>query len=173
MKLFENIYIRMFYEKYVPQIFKLLRIALILLVIGQFFYLTVIPSESMYPNLKVKDGIIIIKKFYTLNRGDVVIFKRDGDNEVYIKRIIGLEGDTIEIKDKTLYLNNIPLYEPYLYSDAGIDVPLHVVEEGEYFLLGDNRYNSIDSRYYGSISEKNIKGKAYFKILPIWRIGKV
>jgi signal peptidase I len=86
-----------------------------------------------------------------------------------IKRVVGEPGDTIEIKDGVLYVNGEPQDEPYLETDAGADFGPITVPEGHYFMLGDNRYNSRDSRYIGAVPRKVIRGKArvvYFSIAP-------
>ena len=149
-----------------------------------------IPSGSMEPNLLIGDHLLV-NKFVSaptlstvektllpiddIHRGDVIVFKhpKTPDRDL-IKRTIGLPGETIELRDKRVYVNGKPLEEPYTQylAPAGLndltegDVrrnfgPL-TVPAGHYFMMGDNRDNSEDSRYWGSLPRDHVKGKALF-----------
>jgi signal peptidase I len=83
-----------------------------------------------------------------------------------IKRIIGLPGDTIEIKGGVVYINGSPLYEPYVENPASYTVPKHEIPENEYFVLGDNRPNADDSHNGWTVPRQNIVGKAWLSIWP-------
>ncbi len=117
-------------------------------------------------------------------RGDIVVFKFPDTNpnnppKDYIKRVIGLPGDEIKIVDGITYVNGIALVEPYIKAKPTFDYPepekgsFLKVEEGHLFVMGDNRNNSWDSRYWGLMPLKNLKGQAIFKYLPLNRLGPI
>ena len=138
-----------------------------------------IPTGSMESNLLIGDHLLVNKFAYGLGsgflhsilpykepkRGDVIVFKYPNSPEVaYVKRLMGMPGDRLEMKGRTLYINGKPLQENYTqYIDPGsinehygpYDVP-----QGHYFAMGDNRDNSQDSRYWGFLPIQNIKGRA-------------
>jgi signal peptidase I len=155
----------------------------------QSFY---IPSGSMLPTLQVGDRIIVNKlsyKFHDPHRGDIVVFARPPlEDQAYadlVKRVIGLPGETISSKDGHVYINGKRLYEPWLPSGpqsytgalAGgdqhpqFDLPGPVkIPAGEYFVMGDNRTDSEDSRYFGPIPKNLIVGRAMFVVWPFSHI---
>lgn len=173
--------------------FEALLIALILVNFAWAFVLQafVIPSGSMIDNLLIGDHIIVNKfaygpgnsgaacalfPFREVRRGDIVVFRYPSDLSVnFVKRVIGLPGDTIEIRDKIVYVDGKRLDEPYvIHVDERVipDKPLLtmkvrdqlgpiVIPEGHYFMLGDNRDESRDSRYWGTVSRGLIKGRAF------------
>jgi signal peptidase I len=124
----------------------------------------------------------IVYPFDPPERGDVVVFTppAPGEDKPYIKRIIGLPGDTVEIRDEGVYINGERLNEPYLDGNptrcrTGVTQycgPL-TVPDGELFVLGDNRNNSEDSRYFGTVPEGNVIGKAWITYWPSDMIGIV
>lgn len=140
----------------------------------------IVEGESMEPTFKTKDYLITEKVSYRFRppqRGEVVIFNPpDRTSENYIKRIIGLPGDQIEIKGGNIYINKEKLIEPYLTS---IDKTLVAQKEGyttvlqddEYFVMGDNRSHSRDSREIGSIPKQNVVSKVWFRLLPLDNIN--
>jgi len=140
----------------------------------------IVEGESMEPTFKTKDYLITEKVSYRFRppqRGEVVIFNPpDRSTENYIKRIIGLPGDQIEIKEGSIYVNKEKLIEPYLNS---IDKTLVSQKEGyttvlkddEYFVMGDNRSHSRDSREIGSIPKQNVVSKVWFRLLPLDQIS--
>lgn len=112
------------------------------------------------------------------HRGDVIVFNPPvSSDKPYIKRVIGLPGDTVEIKDGFVYVNGTKLNETYLHGDTTDCQPRAcdpvVVPEGEVFVLGDNRAHSSDSRYFGTVEISEIVGKAWITYWPIGHIGKV
>jgi signal peptidase I len=117
-------------------------------------------GPSMSPTLLTNDRFMITTDVHHLERGEIVIFNAP-EGKIYVKRIIGLGGDTIEIKNNSVYLNGTELAEPYIVKE-NIDFNLIKVPEGSYFVLGDNRPNSHDSRAMGPINEDKIIGKALF-----------
>ena len=128
-------------------------------------------GTSMYPTL---DGgeIMLLNKLGKIDRYDIVVLKIDAENDNLIKRIIGLPGETVEIKDNKLYINDKKFEDSFGY---GITYNIDKVTLGddEYFVLGDNRIVSLDSRVFGKIKKKDIKGTTNFIIYPFKKIGKV
>ncbi len=143
----------------------------------QAFY---IPSGSMEQTLAVGDRVLVNKISYDygdLARGDVIVFHRPSnappsDVEDFIKRIIGLPGDTLEAIDGTVYVNGVPAEEPYIDpGDVTTNLPRTVVPDGHVFVMGDNRDNSTDSRIFGAVDQELIVGKAFLTVWPIGSIG--
>jgi signal peptidase I len=138
----------------------------------------VIPTGSMLPTIQLNDRVIVdkfyFKDFGHLTRGDIVVFTpppKAHATEDFIKRIIGLPGDTLEIRNHTTYINGKPLSEPYVLQPANNDFGPVTVPQGDVFVMGDNRNNSDDSRVWGFLPIKNITGRAIFRYWPLDRIG--
>jgi signal peptidase I len=128
-----------------------------------------IEGDSMEPNLHNGEYVLIDKISYLLHppeRGDVVVFTPPNNERDYIKRVIGLPGDTVEIKGGQVYVNGVILDEPYLTSPTNGSDREFQVEEGHYFVLGDNRNNSSDSRSIGTITPQRIVGRAWLVYWP-------
>lgn len=149
----------------------------IVIIINKFvLFKIIVPSQSMEPTIKAGDQIIatIVYKKGDLKRGDIVVFYSKEFNELLLKRVIGLPGETIDIKETgTVYIDGKKINEPYvLYSESHSGK--FKVPENHYFFMGDNRADSIDSRRWECpyIDSKDIKGKARFIIYPFNRIGK-
>lgn len=136
-----------------------------------------IPSESMYPTLKVKDQLFVTKMYSrdSIQRGDILVFFSDEFNELLIKRVIGLPGDDIVVKASgEVLVNGEVLEEEYVVQKdetAIFDLEFKVPED-KYFFLGDNRSNSLDSRYWSEpyIDFEDIRGEARIIIYPFNRI---
>lgn len=130
----------------------------------------VVIGSSMQPNFHEGDRVIANKLTYKLHqpeRGDVIVFLPPGDmEEDLIKRIIGLPGEIVEVKDGVVYVDNQPLDEPYIKSPPTYTYSTEVVPEGEYWVLGDNRNNSNDSHTGWTVPEEDIVGKAWVIIWP-------
>ena len=137
----------------------------------------VVPSGSMVPTLQVGDRIIVDKLSSTIHRGDIVVFRRaPGDDDpqypVLVKRIIGLPGETISSVGDTILIDGRPIAQPWLPKLTGdcyqpaANVPLTRIPAGQYFVMGDCRNNSDDSRYWGTVPAANIIGKVS---AVIWR----
>lgn len=145
-----------------------------------------IPSPSMESTLLVKDRVLVNKISYRLhdiNRGDVIVFRRT-DAEIannpelprdVIKRVIGLSGETVAVKDNVVTIDGVTLLEPYL--DEGVvtsDFGPEVVPEGHVFVMGDNRELSLDSRFEtGPIAHDRVVGRAFFLFWPLDRLGSL
>ena len=147
------------------------------------FNTTYVLGNSMYPTLQEKDRLFANKISLYLSgpdRGDVVVLKApDSPGKDYIKRVIAVGGDTVEIKDGKVYLNEELLKEDYIDKDSYTNVYSQSywnVPEGQVFLLGDNRGEgaSKDSRYFGCIPLDSIKGITIFRYFPLdSRFGKI
>ncbi len=158
-----------------PILFALLAAVLIRTFIIQLYW---IPTPSMEPQLMVGDGIVANKARYLLTepkRGDILVFKYPLDQRVhFVKRVIGLPGDKVEIKDNTLNLNGAVLTEPYLAAaqpmpDYGpVEVP-----PGHYFMMGDSREGSQDSRVWGFLPRNLIIGEACYRFWPFSRLSVI
>ena len=130
-----------------------------------------ITSGSMIPTLEVKDRLIVTRVHNpgNLKEGDIVLFKNDEfKGEILIKRLIGLPGDKIEIKNGVVFRNGEEIKEDYVKNNEKYNGTFQV-PEGKYFFLGDNRANSNDSRYWENpyVDESYIQGKARIKYYPI------
>lgn len=144
----------------------------IALIIRTFvFEIVVVQQSSMYPTLKEGEKLCVIKVAYLLDppsRGDIVIVKIN-EMTSYVKRVIALGGETIEIQDSKVYINGTQLSEDYLVSGLKYDDYAAVrVPEGYYFVMGDNRPASLDSRQpdIGFINKNAIKAKVTFRLRP-------
>lgn len=140
-----------------------------------------VEGTSMMPGLTDQERIFINKYTYKLgagsiNREDLVVFHYPNDpSQSYIKRIIGIPGDTIEIKDGVVYVNGNKLDEPYVPEEYRDSVPMarETVPADDYFVLGDHRSSSNDSRVWGFVGRKAIYGKAVFVYWPLTKMGPV
>lgn len=138
----------------------------------QAFY---IPSLSMAPTLKVNDRVLVNKLSYDLhdvNRGDLVVFEsppnEGSQTKDLIKRVIGLPGETVESREGQIYINGQVLQEPYLQDDITTGPMEKVtVPPDHLWVMGDNRANSRDSRFFGAIPEDLVIGRAFVRVWPI------
>lgn len=145
---------------------------------------TVVNGDSMNDTLQDQDSLWISKISYTLHdpeRFDIVVFPFQDDSVLYIKRVIGLPGETVKIDENgTIYINGKPLEEDYgleIIDERHIGMASEEIKLGkdEYFVMGDNRNNSKDSRFeeVGNIKRDELKGKAIFRIWPLSKFGPV
>lgn len=131
-----------------------------------------ISGASMSPNLHDKNGALINKFIYLFKkptRGEIVVFRFPGTrSDLYVKRIIGLPGETVEIKNNAVYINNQILSETYIDQlTENLVYPKIILGENEYYVLGDNRAASNDSRTWGALDKKFIVGKLDLVFWPI------
>jgi signal peptidase I len=145
------------------------------LIINKATYLRVdgTPLERLFPGgAKAVDNPVFV--FGAPSFGDIIVFRFPAQPEKdFIKRVIGVPGDTIEIRAGRVYLNGVGLDEPYIREGANYDKPAQVVPPGHYFVLGDNRPNSSDSHVWGWVPADNLIGKAWFAYWPPGMWGPV
>lgn len=141
-----------------------------------------IPSGSMLPTLQINDRLIVDKLSYRFNdpkRGDIVVFnptetlQKQNFHDAFIKRVIGLPGEKIEVKGGKVYVNDQPISENYLEDKPQYNYGPVTVPKNQYLVLGDNRNNSYDSHYWGFVPRENIIGRAFVRFWPIKRIGEL
>lgn len=158
-----------------------------------------IPSSAMEPSLQINDRLVIDKlgyRFKEPERGDIIVFnpnqtlREQGFKDAFIKRIVGIPNDQVEIKEGAVFVNNQPLQEPYVANGddtvvegicstgPGQSPPAFLSEPrtipaGNYLVLGDNRHNSYDSRCWGLVSKSDIVGRATQRFWPPSRTGSV
>lgn len=136
----------------------------------------VVVMSSMEPNFHDGQRLVVNKAVYFFGepeRGDVIIFKApNGRNEDFIKRVIAIPGDIVEVKRGAVYVNGVALDEPYIMSPPSYRVDKTEVAENSYFVLGDNRNHSNDSRRGWVVPRENIKGKAWLSTWPpdVWGV---
>ena len=141
-----------------------------------------IPSLSMFPTFDVGDQLLVDKvtRMKEYQRRDVVVFNPSqtyieltGNKEALIKRIVGVGGDSIEIKDSRVYVNGVEQDEPYVNEKPDYELPVMKVPPGYLLVLGDNRNHSFDSHIWGFLPSENVIGRAVVKYWPPWRVGLV
>jgi len=137
----------------------------------------VVVGPSMLPNFENGQRLLVSKvvyRFHEPERGDVVIFQApNNQRDDYIKRIIALPGDTVEVKNEAVYVNGSRRDEPYITNPPNYTLDELKIPENSYFVLGDNRINSNDSHSGWLLPRKNIIGKAWLSIWPYYRWGIV
>lgn len=163
-------------------------ILIVFFIINQFFFAPVmVDGDSMEPTLTNGD-YLLLNKFSAIEQFDIVVFPPPDQEETqYVKRVIGLPGDTIEYHEDVLYLNGEPTEQSFLDESKEVDASIYTsgdftlltllgvetVPDGQYFVLGDNRLNSRDSRSFGFIDQESVLGKVSFRYWPIEEIGVV
>lgn len=139
---------------------------------------SLIPTGSMLPTIQLQDRVIVDKllfKLSTIKRGDIIVFHPLKDvnsgGDYWIKRIIGLPGEKVEVKDGKVFINDCELTESYTMEKPNYTFAPITVPENSYFVLGDNRNNSLDSHYWGVLPSENIIGKASLRYWPLDHFG--
>ena len=158
--------------KIIKEIIPYIVIVLVVVLIRTFIITPVrVDGDSMKNTLKNGD-ILLLYKLGSINRLDIIVLDEEKDNEKIIKRVIGLPGETVAIKKGKIYVNDKVIDDEYAYGETS-DYDKVTLEDDEYFILGDNRLISKDSRYFGSIKKSEIKGKIVFRLFPFTKIGTV
>lgn len=159
-------------KKIVKELIPYIIIIIVVLLVKKFIFTPVIVNgESMMTTLHEKDIMILDKigmKLNGIERFDIVVIQTQ--NSKIIKRVIALPGETIEYKDNKLYINGEELDDRYGSTETN-DIELQEIPEGMYFVLGDNRADSLDSEELGSFPKDKILGHATFTIFPFNRFG--
>lgn len=143
-----------------------------------------IPSDSMVPTLQVSDRLVIDKLGYRFRDPqfrDIVIFRPPsllqelgyGNDQVFIKRVIGLPGQTLSVQNGRVEVDGRVLQEPYIAAPPAYSLGQIQVPTGEYFVMGDNRNNSNDSHVWGFLPQEQIMGRAVWRFWPLDRFGPV
>ena len=151
-------------------------VAIMVVAVSFFIKPILVEGVSMLPTLESKDYIIISRQAYNFGepeRGDIVVFPHDEgmDEKLYVKRVIGLPGDHLVISQGNVYINDKKLDEDYIaedYTSGDID---YKIPGGRLFVMGDNRGNSSDSRYFGTVKIDEILGEAVVRLFPFNKIG--
>lgn len=143
----------------------------------------VVPTGSMEPTVQINDRLVIEKISYLFRppqRGDIVVFQapekaliisKSTTHDAYLKRVIGLPGETVEIKDGKVFIDNQPIQEEYIKAPPNYTWGPSVVPDDQYLVLGDNRNGSLDGHVWGFLPEETIIGKAAARFWPPDRIG--
>ena len=164
-------------KKIIKNILPYVIIIIVVVIIRTFFVTPIqVDGTSMYPTLKDNELLLLKKYDKSYDRFDVIVFNHNGSR--LIKRIIGLPGDNIKVEDNILYINGKEYKEDYLdkgtvTNDFSLEELFDTdkVPEGTYFVMGDNRDDSLDSRILGFIDEDDIEGIASITIFPFDRLG--
>ncbi|WP_208559951.1 signal peptidase I [Marinilactibacillus kalidii] len=179
-----------FFQEVVSTLIYIAVVSVAILLFQKYVYASVtVDGESMAPTLENGDKLIL-NKFNDVNRFDIIVFPApDEPEKQYIKRVIGIPGDEIRYSNETLYLNGKEVEEPYLDRLDELDQPefsgtidefsleslqgVQEVPEDEYFVMGDNRGNSRDSRYFGFVSEESVTGVTTYRVWPFNDFGRI
>lgn len=156
---------------------ELLAVVLVSLFVREFvFSLATVQGPSMQDTLESGQVVAVSKMHYRLNdaaRGDVVICMYPDSDDNFIKRIVALAGDTVEIRDGVTYINGQAQPDAFVNHPAQNDFAPYLVEEGTVFVMGDNRGNSHDSRAVGALGEDMIIGRVFAVVFPFDQVHKV
>jgi signal peptidase I len=158
--------------KVIKEVIPYIVIVVVVVLIRTFIITPVrVDGDSMKNTLKNGD-ILLLYKLSSIDRFDIIVLDEEKDNEKIIKRVIGLPGETVAIKKEKIYINDKVIDDEYAYGQTS-DYNKVTLKDDEYFILGDNRLISKDSRYFGPIKDNEIKGKIVFRLFPFTKIGTV
>ncbi len=146
---------------------------IIAVILIRTFIITPVRVDGASMDQTLEDGqILLLYKLSNIDYGDIVVLDEEKEGEIIIKRIIGMPGDTVSINDNTVYVNDEELEEDYAYGETS-DYEEITLGDDEYFILGDNRPISKDSRYFGPVKEDEIIGKVIFRLWPFNKFGTI
>lgn len=158
--------------KVIKEVIPYIVIVVVVVLIRTFIITPVrVDGDSMKNTLKNGD-ILLLYKLSSIDRFDIIVLDEEKDNEKIIKRVIGLPGETVAIKKGKIYINDKVIDDEYAYGQTS-DYNKVTLKDDEYFILGDNRLISKDSRYFGPIKDNEVKGKIVFRLFPFTKIGTV
>ena len=166
--------------RFVVELLEVIVPALILFWVLHTFVIEIckIPTPSMVPTIQVGDRVIVdkfyFKYFDSIRIGDIIVFRPPPEahsSENFIKRVVGLPGDKVEIKNHITYVNDKPLDEPYITDRSKNNFGPIVIPQNDVFVMGDNRNSSNDSRVWGFLPMKNITGRTLIRCWPLKRFG--
>ncbi len=153
-------------------------VIILLVVLLRSFVITPVQVEgaSMDPTLEDNEILLLKKYDHNFERFDIIVFNYNGSR--LIKRVVGLPGDYVEYKDNKLYINDKRVKEDFIGTEKTNDFKLEelgydVIPKGHYFVMGDNRNNSTDSRVIGLVKEEDIYGSTNLSLFPLSKIGKI
>lgn len=174
------------WRKLVNENFRLVAIALIIAITVRLFIAEprFIPSPSMVPTLAVGDRLLVEKVSYRLHipdQGDIVVFEPPPQlqeygytaSQAFIKRVIGLPGQTVQVSQGKVYVDGQPLTEDYIREAPAYEMPPVAVPPGNLFVMGDNRNDSNDSHVWGFLPAQNVIGRAALRFWPLDRAGTI
>ena len=145
-------------------------IIIIAIILIRAFIITPVRVDGNSMKNTFEDGdLLLLFKLGNVDRFDVVVLDEEYDDEIIIKRIIGLPGETVEIKNGKIYINEEEISDDYGYGETS-DYEKTTLSADEYFILGDNRLISKDSRYFGPVKEEEIMGKIILRFYPFNKI---
>ncbi|MEX1308647.1 MAG: signal peptidase I [Eubacteriales bacterium] len=164
-------------EEFVSWIISLVVAVAIALALRFFvFDFVVVEQSSMETTLYTGEWLFLEKVTYRFDdpdEGDIIVCHFDEGTKNYVKRVVGVSGDTVEIREGVTYINGVAIEEPYLHEpELGTLAPT-VVDEDSVFVMGDNRNHSLDSRVVGTIPYERIRGRVVFRAWPFTKFGKV
>jgi signal peptidase I len=137
---------------------------------------TIVYGQSMEPNLYPNQQLIIDKlsyRFHTPKRGDIIVITVQNSDIPYIKRVVGLPGEVLKVKNNRVYINNVVLSESYISELTQGDYGPVTIPDGHIFVMGDNRGSSRDSRTIGTIPIDDVIARAWFRIWPLYDFGPI
>ncbi len=140
----------------------------------------IVPSESMIPTMQISDRFLADRFTYRFlhspKQGDIVIFDEPGGSRTFVKRVVAVGGQTVDVRDGAVYVNGKRLSEPYTHGattePGDIELP-YTVPQGSVWLMGDNRPNSTDSRWFGAVPLSTVRGHAVALYWPLARAGSL
>ncbi len=145
-----------------------------------FFFViqySIVDGSSMLPGLQNNQRLLVVKPAYLFNppqRGDIVIIRPPvAPEKQWVKRVIGLPGDTVAVREGHVYVNGTALKEPYINEEPRYPLAPCTIPEGRYFVLGDNRNDSTDSHYGWTVPRENIVGEVWLRVWPLNQWGVV
>lgn len=138
----------------------------------------VVPTGSMLPTIQLHDQVLankFIYRFGPIKRGDIIVLDDPtGQVDTLIKRVIATGGENIDLRDGKVWIDGEPLDEPYTYGQPSLRGPLSMpreIPEGAVWVMGDNRTQSQDSRWFGAVDRSMVRGQAFFTYWPLERLG--